>query len=57
MRVFIRNKLYRYITISDSLSVIGDSIFYLALIAYASQLPDSIFAISIISLSETFPLF
>ena len=57
MRVFIRNKLYRYITISDSLSVIGDSIFYLALIAYASQLPDSIFAISIISLSETFPPF
>lgn len=57
MRVFIKNKLFRYITISDSLSVIGDSIFYLALIAYASQLPNSVFAISIITLSETIPPF
>lgn len=57
MNVFLKNKLYRVITISDCLSVIGDSIFYLALIAYASKIDNSILAVSIVSVSEAIPPF
>ncbi|MGU7967453.1 MFS transporter [Streptococcus suis] len=57
MNVFLKNKLYRVITISDCLSVIGDSIFYLALIAYASKIDNSILAVSIVTVSESIPPF
>lgn len=57
MNVFLKNKLYRVITISDCLSVIGDSIFYLALIAYANKLENSILAVSIVTMSEAIPPF
>lgn len=57
MRVFIKNKLYRMITISDGLSVIGDSLFYLALISYANNMQNSAFAITLITLSEAIPPF
>lgn len=37
MNTFIKNRDFRWITISDWISVFGDSIFYLAMITYASS--------------------
>lgn len=55
MNTFLKNKDFRWITMSDWLSVIGDSIFYLALISFASSLSDSALAISLVTISETLP--
>lgn len=55
MNLLLKNKIYRFITYSDILSVIGDSFFYLAFLTYASTLENSAIAISIISISESLP--
>ena len=52
MNLLLKNRIYRFITYSDILSVIGDSLFYLAFLTYASTLENSAIAISIISISE-----
>ena len=48
MNLLLKNRIYRFITYSDILSVIGDSLFYLAFLTYASTLENSAIAISII---------
>lgn len=55
MNLLLKNRIYRFITYSDILSVIGDSLFYLAFLTYASTLENSAIAISIISISESLP--
>jgi len=55
MRTFLKNKEFRWITISDLISVFGDSIFYLAMIAYASSFDNSSLAITLVTISETLP--
>ncbi len=57
MNVFFKNREYRYITISDCLSVIGDSFFYIVMITYANLLDNSTLAISLLTISEVLPDF
>ncbi|WP_058303572.1 MFS transporter [Gorillibacterium timonense] len=55
MNLFRKNLLYRRVLAADALSVAGDAIYYIALMTYASQLPNSSQAIWWISLSEMLP--
>lgn len=55
MGTFLKNREFRWITMSDWFSVIGDSIFYLALINFASTLSNPALAISLVTISETLP--
>ncbi|MEO3944232.1 MFS transporter [Gorillibacterium sp. CAU 1737] len=55
MNLLRRNTLFRRMLLSDAISIIGDCIYYLALMTYASQLPNSAQAIWWVSLSETLP--
>ena len=55
MGTFLNNRDFRWITMSDWFSVIGDSIFYLALISFASTLSNPALAISLVTISETVP--
>lgn len=55
MGTFLKNRDFRWITMSDWFSVIGDSIFYLALISFASTLSNPGLAISLVTISETVP--
>lgn len=55
MNTFIRNKEFRWITLSDWISVFGDSVFYLAFISFATTLENSTLAISFVTLSEMIP--
>ncbi|WEV45733.1 MFS transporter [Streptococcaceae bacterium ESL0687] len=57
MKKILTNKLYMVSWISDMISNFGDSLYYLALMNYVISLPHSKFAISIITISETVPLF
>lgn len=56
MKKIISNKLYLSFLISDVISDFGDSLYYLALMAYAAKLKDTPLAISIINISETLPI-
>lgn len=55
MNTFIKNRSFRYITLSDWFSVLGDSIFYLAFISFAAGLQNSNLAITLVTISETLP--
>lgn len=55
MKTFLNNKNFRYITISDWFSVLGDSLFFLAFISFAATLKNSEIAITLVTLSETIP--
>lgn len=55
MFTFIKNREFRWITISDWISVFGDSIFYLAMISYAATFEKNSIAITLITISETLP--
>lgn len=55
MKKIISNKLWMSVLVSDLISNFGDVVFYLALMNYVLLLPDPKYAISIITLSETFP--
>lgn len=55
MNVFRKNKIFRQLSLANVLSIAGDSLFYLALVTYASQLKQYSLIISIIALLETLP--
>lgn len=55
MKKILSNKLWISVLISDLISNFGDVVFYLALMNYVLVLPESKYAISIITLSETLP--
>lgn len=55
MNIMLKNPLFRKLSCANLLSVMGDSLFYLALITYASQLNNYALAISLIAISETIP--
>lgn len=57
MKKLLKNKLYMSTLSADMLSNFGDVMFYLALMNYVLLLPDAKLAISIITISETLPLF
>lgn len=56
MKKLVKNKLFMTLFASDLLSNFGDSMYYLALMAYVLQLPNATMAISIVSVSETLPI-
>lgn len=51
----IKNKLFQKYYLNSILSNMGDSIYYIVLLTYASGLTDAAIAISLVSLSETIP--
>lgn len=55
MHLIRRNLIYRRMMVAGAISTLGDSIYYVALMTYASLLPDSTRAIMWVSLSETLP--
>jgi hypothetical protein len=55
MQLFRHNPLYRSLLSSGAVSALGDSIYYIALLTYASCFPHPSRAILLISLSETIP--
>ena len=55
MGTFIKNKAFRVITISDWISVFGDSIFFLAFLDFAASLDNREFAITLVTIGETIP--
>ncbi|MCO6524536.1 MAG: MFS transporter, partial [Candidatus Schmidhempelia sp.] len=55
MNVFLKNKYFRTFSIAEILSGAGDSLFYLALITYASKLNNYSLALSLIAISEALP--
>lgn len=57
MKNILKNKLYMTTMCVDMLSDFGDILFYLALMNYVLILPEPKFAIAIITLSETVPMF
>lgn len=57
MKKMLKNKIYLSVLFSDLLSNFGDVLYYMALMNYVLVLPETNFALSIISLSETLPTF
>lgn len=55
MNVFLKNKYFRTFSIAEILSGVGDSLFYLVLITYASKLNNYSLALSLIAISEALP--
>jgi hypothetical protein len=55
MYLFRHNPLYRTLMASGAVSALGDSIYYIALLTYASSFPDPSRAILLVTLSETIP--
>ncbi|RHH66552.1 MULTISPECIES: MFS transporter [Vagococcus] len=55
MTILFKNSKFAKLTIGNTLSIMGDSIFYLALVTYASRLDNFPLAISLIAISETLP--
>lgn len=55
MNIFLRNKRFRKIAVANFLSVIGDKMYYLAMLAYVSTLPQAQVAIGLVSVSELIP--
>ncbi len=55
MQLLRHNPLYRTLLSSGAVSALGDSIYYIALLTYASQFPNPSLAILLVSLSETLP--
>lgn len=55
MNVFFKNKDFQKLVLNSLLSTMGDSLYYIALMTYASQLPKANLGISIVSFSESLP--
>ncbi len=55
MQLLRHNPLYRALLSSGAVSALGDSIYYIALLTYASRFPKPSLAILLVSLSETLP--
>lgn len=56
MRKILNNKLYLKVLVSDMISNCGDTLYFIALMTYVTELKDSNLAISIVNLSETIPI-
>ena len=56
MRKILRNQLYLKVLLSDLISNLGDTLYFIALMTYVTELKDSNLAVSIINLSETIPI-
>lgn len=57
MKKMLSNRLYMSLMGADLLSNFGDMVYYLALMNYVLQLPDTKLALSIVNFSEIFPVF
>ena len=55
MKLLKTNQTYRHLIFATLFSTFGDSIYYIALLTYASQFENAILAITLVSLSETLP--
>lgn len=55
MRIFKYNKLYRVLIISNSLGLIGRTLFDIVFIMYANSFPNPTLAVSIVSVITTIP--
>jgi hypothetical protein len=55
MQLLRHNPLYRTLLTSGAVSALGDSIYYIALLTYASRFPEPSLAILLVSMSETLP--
>lgn len=55
MNIFLNNKNYRQFSIASFLSNIGDILFYLAFMTYASKVQNYSLALSLIAISESIP--
>lgn len=56
MRKILKNQLYLKVLLSDLISNFGDTLYFIALMTYVTELKDSNLAVSIINLSETIPI-
>ncbi len=56
MRKLIHNKLFLSSFVADLISNFGDTLYYLALMNYVLLLPDTKFALAMITASETLPI-
>ncbi len=56
MKKVICNKLFLFSYLADVISNFGDTLYYLALMNYVLFLPDTKFALAIITVSETLPI-
>lgn len=56
MRKILKNQLYLKVLLSDLISNLGDTLYFIALLTYVTELKDSNLAVSIINLSETIPI-
>lgn len=57
MKKLLSNRLYMSLMGADLLSNFGDMVYYLALMNYVLQLPDTKLALSVVNFSEIFPVF
>jgi len=55
MDVFLKNKQFRQIAFANLFSMIGDKMFYLAMLTYVSTLPHAQLAIGLVTASELIP--
>lgn len=56
MKKVLKNKLYLKTLVADLISNFGDSLYYLALMTYVTEIKHSDLALSIINISETLPI-
>lgn len=56
MKKLINNKLFLFSFVADLISNFGDVLYYLALMNYVLLLPDTKFALAMITASETLPI-
>lgn len=56
MRKILKNQLYLKVLLSDLISNFGDTLYFIALMTYVTELKGSNLAVSIINLSETIPI-
>ena len=56
MKQILSNKLFMSLTLSDLISNFGDSLYYLVMMRYVLDIPQTTLAMSIIYLSEMIPL-
>ena len=51
MRKILKNKLYLKVLVSDLISNFGDTLYFIALMTYVTDIKDSNLAISIVNIS------
>lgn len=56
MRQLFSNKLFMALTLSDLISNFGDSLFYLVMMRYVLDIPQTTLAMSVITLAEMVPM-